>query len=192
MKSRRDLYTEETVEALLDCARTLFGRDGYDAASLDAIARQARVTSGAIYHHFAGKKGLFLAVAERVEAELLDIAIRAADPPGWEGLKQSFEALIDACARADVQRIIFLDAPRVIGADAWREIEMKYAFGAMSAALARFRAADEMRAYPVELVAAVLLAALSEASRFVAAAPEGRSAAIELMMRAIDSLRRDA
>jgi len=37
---------------------------------------------------------------------------------------QAFAALIDACAAPDVQRIIFLDAPRVIGPEAWRAIEL--------------------------------------------------------------------
>ena len=193
MTSRRDRYTEETVTALLACARAWFGRVGYDEASLEAIAQQAEVTTGAIYHHFKGKKGLFLAVAEQIEAELLSTALAVSDPAldPWALLKQAFEGLIDACARDDIQRIIFLEAPRVIGAEAWREIEMKYAFGAMSAARGQFQAAGQMRPYPVALVAPVLLATLAETSRFVATTPAERSNAVDLMMRVIDGLRDD-
>ena len=191
MNSRRETYTAETVAALLVCARANFAKQGYDAASLETIARQAQVTTGAIYHHFAGKKGLFQAVAEQIEAELLGIAASAADPDPWLSLTQAFALLIDACASPDVQRIVFLEAPRVIGAEEWRAIEMKYAFGAMSAALTRFGEADRLRPYPVELSAPVLLAALAEASRFVAARPAERAQAVDLMMRVIDSLKRD-
>ena len=192
MRSRRETYTEETIAALLACARASFAKLGYDAASLEAIARQAQVTTGAIYHHFSGKKGLFLAVAEQVEAELLGIATTAVDPDPWRGLKQAFALLIDACAAPDVQRIVFLEAPRVIGAEEWRAIEMKYAFGAMSAVLARFGEAEQLRPYPVELSAPVLLAALAEASRFVAARPAEHQQAVDLMMQIIDSLKRQS
>jgi AcrR family transcriptional regulator len=188
MKSRRDRYTEETAAALMACARKWFGQVGYDEASLETIAKGADVTTGAIYHHFAGKKGLFQAVAEQIEAELLTAATSVSDPDPWEGLKRAFEVLIDACAREDVQRILFLEAPRVIGAEAWREIEKKYAFGAMSAALGQFLAAGRVRPYPVELVAPVLLAMLAETSRFVATHPQERHKCIELMRRMIDTL----
>lgn len=190
MRSRRETYTEETIAALLACARTSFGTLGYDATSLEAIARQAQVTTGAIYHHFAGKKGLFQAVAEQIEVELLGIAATAADPDPWVSLKQAFTLLIDACAAPEVQRVVFLESPRVIGAEEWRAIEMKYAFGAMSAVLAQFGAGDQLRPYPVELSAPVLLSALAEASRFVAAHPDQRSHAVDLMMQVIDSLKR--
>lgn len=190
MQSRRDAYTEETIAALIGAARASFGAMGYDATSLEAIARQAQVTTGAIYHHFSGKKGLFQAVAEQIEAELLGIAAGAIDPDPWQSLKQAFALLIDACAAPEVQRVVFLEAPRVIGAEEWRAIEMKYAFGAMSAVLARFGEDDQLRPYPVELSAPVLLAALAEASRFVAAQPAARGQAVDLMMRVIDSLKR--
>jgi AcrR family transcriptional regulator len=191
MRSRREIYTEETVAALLARAREAFGREGYEATSLEMIARQAQVTTGAIYHHFAGKKGLFQAVAERIEAELLAIALGVTDPDPWRGFKRAFEVLIDASAKPDVQRIIFLDAPRVIGAEAWRNIEMKYAYGAMSAALTGFRAAGLVRPCSVELLAPVLLAVLAETSRAVARTPGARSEALALMGRVIDSLRSD-
>jgi len=49
-------------------ARSLFGRKGYAQTSVDEIAEAARVTKGAVYHHF-GKEALFRAVHAEVEAE---------------------------------------------------------------------------------------------------------------------------
>jgi AcrR family transcriptional regulator len=189
MRSRRDSHTEETIAALVRAGRRRFAKQGYDAASLEEIAADARVTTGAIYHHFTGKKGLFQAVAEEIETELLAkaAAVEEADP--WRRTEAAFVALIDACAAPETQRIVFLDAPRVIGPEAWREIELKYAYGAMSAILAELTAAGVVRPYPVSLIAPVLLAALAEASRAVAADPAVRDDAIDLLKRVLGALR---
>lgn len=50
--------------ALLDGALTVFARDGYARASIDAIAETAGVSSRTIYNHFTDKAGLFAAVVE--------------------------------------------------------------------------------------------------------------------------------
>ncbi len=47
---------------MLTAARSLFGAKGYAQTSVDEIADAARVTKGAVYHHFAGKEALFRAV----------------------------------------------------------------------------------------------------------------------------------
>ncbi len=68
--------TEATTTALVDAARELFAHDGYAATSLDAVAAKARVTKGAVYHHFQGKQQLFEAVFAR-EVERLCAALPA-------------------------------------------------------------------------------------------------------------------
>ena len=78
--------TEATTGALVDAARELFARDGYDATSLDAVAARASVTKGAVYHHFEGKRQLFEAVftreVERMLTPLADAYGRKKDP--WD------------------------------------------------------------------------------------------------------------
>src|ERR1700754_5321049 len=71
--------TEATTGALIDAARELFARDGYDATSLDAVAARATVTKGAVYHHFEGKRQLFEAVFSR-EVERLTAPLWTAYP----------------------------------------------------------------------------------------------------------------
>jgi len=166
--SRRALNIEATRAALLTAARRQFGTHGYAGAELAAIAGDAGVTTGAIYHHFAGKKGLFQAVAEQMEGEVLIGAAAAQDTDPLARLRQGFEALIEVCAEADVQRIIFVEAPQVLGPEAWREIELRYALGAVRAVLAALSAEQAIRPYPVDLLARVLLALLREASAEVA------------------------
>src|SRR5215207_5307437 len=62
-----------TRSALLKAARTIFAEQGYAAAATEEIVRRAKVTRGALYHHFEDKRALFDAVASEVAR---DIAIR--------------------------------------------------------------------------------------------------------------------
>ena len=66
---QRDLV--KTRAALLDAAAGVFARRGLDGATLEEIAEAAGFTRGAVYHHFASKEELFLAVITRHDEELL-------------------------------------------------------------------------------------------------------------------------
>ena len=59
---------ELTRQAILDAALQVMSRRGYAATKLDEVARAARVTRGAIYHHFGGKRELFTALIENASA----------------------------------------------------------------------------------------------------------------------------
>ncbi len=69
---------EETRERLLDAAARVFELKGYEGATVAQIAREAGVSSGAIYAHYANKAELLVdalrAHSERVTASVL--------PPG--------------------------------------------------------------------------------------------------------------
>jgi AcrR family transcriptional regulator len=170
MVSRRERNIRATRTALLAVARRHFARVGYSGAEIGRIAAEAGVTTGAIYHHFSGKKELFQAVAEALEAEILATAaaVEAGDP--WHRLRAGFDRLIDVCATPEVQRILFIEAPQVIGPEAWRAIELRYAFGALRAVLAALIAAGRIKPYPIDLVAGTLLALLREAAGQIARA----------------------
>ena len=62
---------EATGTALIDAGRKLFAERGFDAVSAEEIVAAAGVTRGALYHHFDGKRGLFAAVFERIEEDLV-------------------------------------------------------------------------------------------------------------------------
>jgi AcrR family transcriptional regulator len=149
-------------------ARRHFARKGYNETDIVDIASDARLTTGAIYHHFKNKLALFQAVAEELESEILAASRAAAVGEPWDALQAAFERLIDLCARPDVQRIIFIEAPQVIGPAAWRDIEMRYAFGAMRTTLDSLRAANRIKPYSTEYIACTLLALLRESSAEVA------------------------
>jgi len=53
-----------TREAILDAAMTVFSEKGFAAATLDDIAKEAKVTRGAIYWHFEGKAEIYNALVD--------------------------------------------------------------------------------------------------------------------------------
>ena len=70
---------EETREALVDAAQTLFAKRGFDAPSLDEICERAGYTRGAFYVHFADRDALVTAVMQRVGRRFLDALMGAED-----------------------------------------------------------------------------------------------------------------
>ena len=84
----------KTTIKLLKIARQMFSKRGYGDTSMEEIVQKAHVTRGALYHHFSGKKGLFLRVFEDA---LTDVVKRVEKPQGedlntWEKLLASTHA----------------------------------------------------------------------------------------------------
>jgi len=178
---RRDTNAEATRALIIGKARKVFAKKGFADAGLSEIVTAAKVTTGAVYHHFGDKRGLFLAVAETVEGDILKgVMLAAATKSGsWEQLLAAVDATLEICAEPDVQRIIFIDAPTVVGPDAWREIELKYAFGGMLQALRGLMDEGVIRSGSADVLASILLGALIEAARAVARARDKAAAMID-------------
>jgi TetR/AcrR family acrAB operon transcriptional repressor len=84
---------QETRNRILDTAVEVLNRQGVAQTSLNDIAREAGVTRGAIYWHFANKVAMFDAMIERLLCPLLfnsaDRDTRlAADPLGFIQLRR--------------------------------------------------------------------------------------------------------
>ena len=62
---------DETRRRLLDASKTVFAKSGYKDASNRAIAAAAGITTGAIYHYYASKQALFLAVHSELQERQL-------------------------------------------------------------------------------------------------------------------------
>jgi AcrR family transcriptional regulator len=113
----RSQHAEATRRAVLAAARSLFGKKGYAQTSVDEIADAARVTKGAVYHHFAGKEALFRAVLAEVEVEAEARAAGAGDPEGppIDQIVARVNAYLDAALDEEMRRIALIDAPAVLG-----------------------------------------------------------------------------
>jgi AcrR family transcriptional regulator len=107
-----------TRRAIVASARQLFGSRGYAATSVDDIARNARVTKGAVYHHFDTKNDVFRAVYREVEDEArarTGAAAAAATGSAVDLIVAGAHGYLDATLDAEVQRITLIDAPSVLG-----------------------------------------------------------------------------
>jgi AcrR family transcriptional regulator len=113
----RSQHAEATRRAVLAAARSLFGRKGYAQTSVDEIADAARVTKGAVYHHFVGKEALFRAVHAEVEAEAQARAVSVADPqrPPIDQIVAMVNAYLDAALDEEIRRITLIDGPAMLG-----------------------------------------------------------------------------
>ena len=108
---------DETRGKLLRAARAAFAASGYAETSMDELTASVGLTRGALYHHFGGKSGLLAAVADAIDADIdaeLDRVASAADGPA-EALAARAEAFVLLTLEPEAQRILFRDAPAVLG-----------------------------------------------------------------------------
>jgi AcrR family transcriptional regulator len=198
MKASRRTQAERsdaTRAALVAAARPLFAERGYAGVGAEEIVQAAGVTRGALYHHFGGKPGLLEAVYRQVEKELTEEivagALGASDP--LDGMRRAIRVFMDASVEPDVQRIVLLDAPAVLGWERWREIAADYGLGLIEGALEAAIEAGQIAEQPVKPLAHLLMGALDEAAMLVARADDQKAAKAEVtatLGRLLDALSR--
>ena len=173
-RSRRDEYSDATRLALLDSAHALFVDKGYAGSSLEEIAAAARVTKGALYHHFDGKQSLFEAVLVRVEEEAHARILGAfsAHEDQWEGALAALDAFVDECSTTEYGRLVFLEGPVGLGWARWRECEEKYAYGLVLSLLQILMDAGHLDVAPVSTTATLAFGMLGHAGLALAEAAD--------------------
>jgi AcrR family transcriptional regulator len=187
--------SEATRGALIRAGRELFGARGYGAVGTEEIVARAGVTRGALYHQFADKRDLFRAVLEELEQEVIErlgqeVVAKAASAA--DALAATMSAWLDVCEEPDVQRIMLLDAPGVLGWEEWRAIGHRYALGEAMGLLAAAMEAGDLARQPVRPLAHVVVGALDEAALYVARAEDRATARAEMtgvLERLISGLR---
>lgn len=175
--------SEATTAALIDVARKLFSERGYANVGTEEIVQAAGVTRGALYHQFrGGKEELFRAIVVQISAEVAQgvRAVAISRDDSWDALTDGIDAFLDACAMPDVQRILLVDGPAVLGWDVWRTIDAEYGLGLLEGALQRAIDAGRLPPQPARAAAHVLLGALDEAAMVVARADDPLEARKEM------------
>jgi AcrR family transcriptional regulator len=179
---RREAEAQATRDALVRAALELFSKRGYGAVGTEEIVARAKVTRGALYHHFSDKRDLFRAVFERVEADLMErigARMEATEDP-WELMLAGMRSFLDACEEPAVKQIALTDAPSVLGWQEWREIDNRHGLGLTRAALQGAVDAGVLRPIAVEPMAHLFVAALSEAAFVVTHSDHPRKARAEV------------
>jgi AcrR family transcriptional regulator len=189
--NRQAARSASTRAKLIRAARTLFARKGYAAVGTEEIVRRAGVTRGALYHQFDSKEDLFLAVYEQVEQELttgVDRQLGEIASP-FAALRAGVRAFLEACRTPEVQRIVLIDGPAVLGWERWREVAERNGLGLMQAVIRGAVDAREIAPVAVEPLAHLLMGALDEAALLVVRDPDATDEIAATFERLIDGLR---
>ena len=187
--------SEATRGALVEAAEALFAEQGFAETATEAVVKATGVTRGALYHHFSDKTDLFRAVYERVEQRVIaqvEAAVAGLTDP-LAVLQRGADAFLDACLEPAVQRIVLLEGPAVLGWEKWREIDMAYGLGMVTAVLEAAMQNGAIRKAPVEALAHILLGGLNEGAMLMASSPDpgaARKRTGEALKVVIDGLAR--
>ena len=162
-----------TRAALVSAARRLFEEKGYAGTSTADIVRAAEVTRGALYHHFVDKEDLLRAVVIQLQEEILDrvMAAALAEPEPWDLWTSGWLAFLGIADQPGV-RVLMVDAPAVMGLDAWREIDDVYCLSPVIAGLRDLIDHGVIPDQPVEALARVLLTAGNALATHIAGSPD--------------------
>lgn len=177
-----------TQTALVTAARRLWGERGYADVSTPEIAQAAGVTRGAMYHQYADKTKLFLAVIEAVEADVIERlagAVGAAQPKTpAEALRIAADAWLEIASEPEVRQLVLLDAPSILGWAGFREISLRYGLGMTEQLLSAAVEAGQVRPQPIRPLATIMLGALDEAAMSIANAddPEQEKAEVRTVV----------
>jgi AcrR family transcriptional regulator len=172
--SLRAQQVAQTRDSLVRAGRELFGQNGFRQTSVEDLARAAGVTTGALYHHFPTKTALFEAVFEHAHTEMMAVSMAAAQDATDEldVLARGFEAFLDAVLDPELQRILILDGPAVLGPARYTELDELYAFAVIVSALRDATEAGSLHVDDPETVTRLLLGALTRGAMLIANSPD--------------------
>ncbi|MGC7097733.1 TetR/AcrR family transcriptional regulator [Amycolatopsis lurida] len=160
---------EETTRNLVAVARSLFATKGYGQVSLAEIVAAAGVSKGALYHYFTGKDQLFRAVLEQVHAEVAErVGGAAPDADAWTQLVEGCTAFLTVTTEPEIQRIMLVDAPAVLGWETWRELDATASMPHLAEALTQLIDEGVLIRQPVAPLAHLLSGAMNEAAAWLA------------------------
>jgi len=165
--------TRATTDQLVSAARDLFAADGYDATLLDAVVERAGVTTGALYHHFSGKRALFAAVYE-AEQRCIEHAVRLAaseSSHSWESFAAGCQAFFDTALDTGFQQIL-IDAPAVLGWAQMREIEDRHLMALIKQGIAQAMEDGHIKPRRVDPLAHQLHGAMCESAMMIVRADD--------------------
>jgi AcrR family transcriptional regulator len=161
-----------TRASLISAARKLFSERGYHATGTPEVVALAGVTRGALYHHFRDKEALFEAVFHELGQELVEEASGGVidfEGDRWRRLLDGLESFLHVVTRRhDIQRVIIVDGPSVLGWGRWRELESEYTLKYLIPSIEELVDDGLIQARPMALLAHLMLAALNEAALLIA------------------------
>ncbi|MBB6521285.1 TetR/AcrR family transcriptional regulator [Pseudoteredinibacter isoporae] len=180
LKSRRDENAEATREELIEKAGLLFGKQGFSKTSLGKIAEDARVTKGAIYHHFKNKEDIFAACyskqASQVSAHVEKVSLT--DDPWLDMINQS-KAFLET---SKTTRIPIQEAITVLGWEKWRKLDEEHTLKPLIEGVTRLIDHGLLKPYKADLLADAIFGVLIHSMMSLVGARDRKAKREELLL----------
>lgn len=196
MAQKRSDKILETRTKLIKAAREAFATQGFAESSMDVLTAQAGLTRGALYHHFGDKKGLLEAVIAQIDGEMtarLTAIVEKADTT-WDGFIDESIAYVQMALEPEIQRIMFLDGPAVLG-DPSRWPSQNSCIMSTQRSIEKLMEEKTIRPVDAPATARLIMGALLGASLWIASAEDPHSAsqkAVDGFLALASGLRCDA
>jgi AcrR family transcriptional regulator len=192
--SRRRKHKEELRRVILDAAREIFVREGYESFSMRKLAEKIEYSPGSVYLHFKNKEELFECLVEESFARLLKTLTGLWNGQEWqdpvEGLKKGLRAYVEFGLRnPNDYRFAFMLRPPVEK----RPYKVHGAFEALRYMVRRCVEERRFRAVDVETTAQALWASVHGITSLLIQRPAfpwvpKKKLIAQVMSAAIDSL----
>lgn len=166
-------------ERLVAAARQLFGEKGYAATSTEEVVAAAGITRGVLYYQFKDKEDLFRAVLQQTLQQIGEEIYRktmATIQHDREDLEVGTQVMLDIFSRPDIERIVLLDGPAVLGWAEWRGIQRPLHLALIGHALQHLVDEGHIPPQPLEPLADVISGAVTQAALAIATAPNRKKA----------------
>lgn len=110
--SRSPQTESETQTRILNAARRLFARRGYDGTTTRDLAQAAGVAEGTLFRHFENKKAILIEVATQGWVEILtDLLTELSEMGSYKAIAQVMKRrMLNLQANSDLLRVCFLEA----------------------------------------------------------------------------------
>jgi AcrR family transcriptional regulator len=180
------MNAELTRTAVLDAARTLFVVKGFEATSVDDIARASRSSKGAVYHHFRDKQAIFAEVFRRSQASIMQAMLPSSlesmprDASPWEQALLAISAVLRCYVADDEARVLLRESPGALGWHRKQELDEEMALPLLRAVLTELIEIGELVPVSVPVTAELLYALLSKTGPIIAAAEDPAQVVTEI------------
>jgi len=182
-RQRRSDMIAATRSKLISAGRKAFATKGYADTSMEDLTADVELTRGALYHHFGGKKGLLEAVIAQIDEESsqrLRAVVEAASTP-WEGFVEESVAWIEMALDPEIQRIVLLDGPAVLG-DLARRASYSTCLESTARSIQELLALEIIKPVDAEATAYLVNGAALNASLWIASAADPKEASTNAIL----------
>ncbi|MBV9090430.1 MAG: TetR/AcrR family transcriptional regulator [Mycobacteriaceae bacterium] len=182
---RRQMYAELTRTAVLQAARTLFISHGFEATSIDDIARLAQTSKGAVYHHFRDKREIFTEVyrasQNAIVARIIDLMTsESMQQHPWERVEAGTRLFLRSYVDDVDARALLRQVMGVLGWDGVRALDEETALPFLRATLQEFVAKGHARVVPIDATVEIFFSVFCNAILYIAAAADPDTASQEV------------